>query len=116
MNTMKKIIILSLMSFLFVSCGTKEETEEFSTGSEVKNTQEADENSVEDGDDNTTTADTTEQSDTTNPVTNDSEEKDTAPTAKDIDTDSSTQNDDQLVEDTIKDIESLFNDIEESVK
>jgi uncharacterized protein YcfL len=31
MNTMKKIIILGIMSFLFVSCGTKDENEEFST-------------------------------------------------------------------------------------
>jgi hypothetical protein len=115
MNTMKKIIILSLMSFLFVSCGTKEENEEFSTGSEVKNTQETDENSVEDGDNNTTT-DITKQSDTTNPITNDSWEKDSTPIEKDIDTNSTPQSDDQLVEDTIKDIESLFNDIEESVK
>jgi hypothetical protein len=111
---MKKIIILGIMSFLFVSCGTKDENEEFSTWeTPTANTQDT-ETSAEKTDSTEEETKTTQEQ----PTQNDSWEKDTSPVTeeKEINKESSPQSDDQLVEDTIKDIESLFNDIEESVK
>jgi uncharacterized protein YxeA len=117
---MKKIIILIFTLLFLTSCSL------FTTKSEqIINT---DKESTEDKVDTIVSKDTEkdqkdldenlDEKDINSNEVNDDDvsEKSSAPDEKKINSVSSTKSDDELVEEAIKDIESLFDDIEKSVK
>ena len=116
---MKKIIILIFTLLFLTSCSLFTTKTEQSTNTDKKNTEDKTDKVVSkdnEKDQKNPDKDSDKKDMNSNEINDDISEKSSAPDEKKINSVSSTKSDDELVEEAIKDIESLFDDIEKSVK